>query len=157
MQSNFPVPRPVKAKESDIRKFYVKKCQSKTFVAFHKDYFQLQINMVKNGENSLYILTATVFSAKVQATSGKETQNMFERFTNRFNTCGSRANANESASASSSCASYNKDNSTLLLSLDTVFAVSIFAVLNLIIIRLLSVIIILCDSISIRPAWQTAQ
>lgn len=153
MQSNFPVPRPVKAKESDIRKFYVKKCQSKTFVAFHKDYFQLQINMVKNGENSLYILTAPVFSAKVQATSGKETQNMFERFTNRFNTCGSRANANESAS----CASYNKDNSALLLSLDTVFAVSIFAVLNLIIIRLLSVIIILCDSISIRPAWQTAQ
>lgn len=113
--------------------------------------------MVKNGENSLYILTAPVFSAKVQATSGKETQNMFERFTNRFNTCGSRANANESASASASCASYNKDNSALLLSLDTVFAVSIFAVLNLIIIRLLSVIIILCDSISIRPAWQTAQ
>lgn len=77
---------------------------------------------------------------------------MFERFNNCFNTYGSRASVCESAS----CASYNKDNSALLLSLDTVFAVSIFAVLNLIIIRLLSVIIILCDSISIRPAWQTA-
>ncbi len=81
---------------------------------------------------------------------------MFERYFNRFNTRGSMACSTESASASSSCASYNKDNSALLLSLDTVFAVSIFAVLNLIIIRLLSVIIILCDSISIRPAWQTA-
>ena len=109
--------------------------------------------MVKNGEILLGILTALIFGAKVQATSGKETQDMFERFFNSFNTRGSRANANESVSASSSCTQYAKANTALLLSLDTVFAVSIFAVLNLIIIRLLSVIIILCDSISIRPAW----
>lgn len=82
---------------------------------------------------------------------------MFERFFNSFNTRGSRASVCESASASASCASYNKDNSALLLSLDTVFAVSIFAALNLIIIRLISVIIILCGSVFARPVWPTAQ
>ncbi len=81
---------------------------------------------------------------------------MFERFNNRFNTCGSMANANESASASSSCAQCEKANTSLLLTVDTALAVSIFAALNLIIIRLLSVVIILCGSICARPAWQTA-
>ena len=81
---------------------------------------------------------------------------MFERFNNCFNTYGSRANANESASASSSCAQCEKANTSLLLTVDTALAVSIFFVLYLIIIRLLSVVIKLCGSICARPAWQTA-
>lgn len=113
--------------------------------------------MVKNGEILLGILTALIFGAKVQATSGKETQDMFERFFNSFNTRGSRANANESASASSSCTQYAKANTALLLTMDTALAVSIFAALNLIIIRLISVIIILCGSVFARPVWSTAQ
>lgn len=87
---------------------------------------------------------------------------MFERFANRFNTCGSCAAANESASASSFCTRANmacaeNNHSGLLLTMDTVSAVSIFAVLRLIIIRLLSVII-LGNSVSFsRPVWAAAQ
>lgn len=83
---------------------------------------------------------------------------MFERFANRFNTCGSCAAANESVSASSSCGRANSQrvNTALLLTVDNAFALSIFAALRLIIIRLLGVIIILGSKFS-RPVWASAQ
>lgn len=83
---------------------------------------------------------------------------MFERFANRFNTCGSCAAANESVSASSSCARANSQrvNTALLLIVDNAFALSIFAILALIIIRLLGAIIILSGNYS-RPVWALAQ
>ena len=82
---------------------------------------------------------------------------MFERFANRFNTCGSYAAANESVSASSSCdCAAQRVNTALLLIVDNAFALSIFAVLRFIIIRLLGVIIILRGD-STRPVWALAQ
>ena len=83
---------------------------------------------------------------------------MFERFANQFHTCGSCAAANESVSASSSCARPNSQrvNTALLLIVDNAFALSIFAVLRFIIIRLLGVIIILSGNLS-RPVWALAQ
>ena len=82
---------------------------------------------------------------------------MFERFANCFNTCGSYAAANESVSASSSCdCAAQRVNTALLLIVDNAFALSIFAVLRLIIIRLLGVIIILSGNLS-RPVWTLAQ
>lgn len=83
---------------------------------------------------------------------------MFERFANRFNTCGSCVAANESVSASSSCARANSQrvNTALLLTVDNAFALSIFAILRLIVIRLLGVIIILRSNFS-RPVWALAQ
>lgn len=82
---------------------------------------------------------------------------MFERFANRFNTCGSYAAANESVSASSSCdCAAQRVNTALLLTVDNAFALSIFAILRLIICRLLGVIIILCGDSS-RPVWALAQ
>ena len=72
---------------------------------------------------------------------------MFERYFNSFNTRfddrGSRTAANESACAFSAANSDSRrENSIILLSLDTVLAVSIFAALRLIIIRLISVLVI---------------
>ena len=83
---------------------------------------------------------------------------MFERFANQFHTCGSCAAANGSVSASSSCARANSQrvNTALLLTMDNAFALSIFAVLRLIVIRLLGVIIILRSDFS-RPVWALAQ
>lgn len=82
---------------------------------------------------------------------------MFERFANCFNTCGSYAAANESVSASSSCdCAAQRVNTALLLIVDNAFALSIFAVLRFIIIRLLGVIIILSGNLS-RPVWALAQ
>ena len=83
---------------------------------------------------------------------------MFERFANQFHTCGSCAAANESVSASSSCARANSQrvNTALLLTMDNAFALSIFAILRLIICRLLGVIIILRGD-STRPVWALAQ
>ena len=82
---------------------------------------------------------------------------MFERFANCFNTCGSYAAANESVSASSSCdCAAQRVNTALLLIVDNAFALSIFSVLRLIIIRLLGVIIILSGNLS-RPVWPLAQ
>lgn len=70
---------------------------------------------------------------------------MFERHFNSFNTRfddrGSRTAANESACAFSAANSDSRrENSIILLSLDTVLAVSIFAALRLIVIRLVSLI-----------------
>ena len=83
---------------------------------------------------------------------------MFARFVKHFNTTGSSAAANESVSASSSCARANSQrvNTALLLIVDNAFALSIFAILRLIIIRLLGVIIILRGNFS-RPFWALAQ
>ena len=82
---------------------------------------------------------------------------MFERFANCFNTCGSYAAANESVSASSSCGrAAQRFNTALLLIVDNAFALSIFAILRLIICRLLGVIIILSGNLS-RPVWPLAQ
>ena len=82
---------------------------------------------------------------------------MFERFANCFNTCGSYAAANESVSASSSCdCAAQRVNTALLLIVDNAFALSNFAVLRFIIIRLLGVIIILSGNLS-RPVWALAQ
>ena len=82
---------------------------------------------------------------------------MFERFANRFNTCGSCAAANESVSASSFCArAAQRANTALLLTVDNAFALSIFAILALIAIRLLGAVIIL-DSDYARPVWALAQ
>ena len=83
---------------------------------------------------------------------------MFERFANHFNTFGSCAAANESVSASSSCARANSQrvNTALLLTVDNAFALSIFAILALIAIRLLGAVIIL-DSDYARPVWALAQ
>ena len=82
---------------------------------------------------------------------------MFERFANRFNTCGSYAAANESVSASSFCdCAAQRVNTALLLIVDNAFALSIFAILRLIICRLLGVIIILRGD-STRPVWALAQ
>ena len=82
---------------------------------------------------------------------------MFERFANRFNTCGSYAAANESVSASSSCArAAQRANTALLLTVDNASALSIFAILALIAIRLLGAVIIL-DSDYARPVWALAQ
>ena len=82
---------------------------------------------------------------------------MFERFANRFNTCGSCAAANESVSAFSFCARAAKRvNTALLLTVDNAFALSIFAILRLLVIRLLGVIIIL-RSVFSRPVWALAQ
>lgn len=87
---------------------------------------------------------------------------MFERFANRFNTCGSYAAANGSAFASSFCAGANmacaeNNHNNLLLTMDTVSAVSIFAVLRLIIVRLLGVIILNINVSFSRPVWAAAQ
>ena len=74
---------------------------------------------------------------------------MFERFENSFNTTGSCARADESAAARSSRQqSADCTNTALLLTMDTVIAVSIFAVLSAIIgiigIVIISAAIILC-------------
>ena len=66
---------------------------------------------------------------------------MFERYFNSFNTRfddrGSRTAANESACAFSAANSDSRrENSIIMLSLDTALAVSIFAALRLIIIRI---------------------
>lgn len=84
---------------------------------------------------------------------------MFDRFANRFNTCGSCAAANGSVSVSSSCARANSQrvNTALLLTMDNAFALSIFAALRLIMIRLLGVIIIGIGSGFSRPVWASAQ
>lgn len=84
---------------------------------------------------------------------------MFDRFANRFNTCGSCAAANGSASASSFCTASQNTNTALLLTVDNAFALSIFAVLRLIIVRLLGVIIIsiINSSNFSRPVWASAQ
>ena len=77
---------------------------------------------------------------------------MFERYFNSFNTRfddrGSRTAANESACAFSAANSADsRENSIILLSLDTVLAVSIFAALRLIVIRLVSLISVIVVSI----------
>ena len=74
---------------------------------------------------------------------------MFERFENSFNTTGSCARADESVAARSSRQqSADCTNTALLLTMDTVIAVSIFAVLFAIIgiigIVIISAAIILC-------------
>ena len=76
---------------------------------------------------------------------------MFDRFFNRFDTRSSRgfhAVANEAARESfrSAASAARAENMNSLLSLDTVLAVSIFAVLRLIIIRLIGVILVLIGS-----------
>ena len=82
---------------------------------------------------------------------------MFARFVKHFNTTGSSAAANESVSASSSCArAAQRANTALLLTVDNAFALSIFAILALIAIRLLGAVIIL-DSDYARPVWALAQ
>lgn len=82
---------------------------------------------------------------------------MFKRFANRSNTCGSCAAANVPVSASSSCTrAAQRDNTALLLTVDNAFALSIFAVLRLAVIRLLGVIRILGGSFS-RPVWASVQ
>lgn len=81
---------------------------------------------------------------------------MVERFVNQFNSCGSCATANESVSASSFCArASQRVNTALLLTMDNALALSIFAIISAIIIRLLGVIIILSGTFS-RPVWATA-
>ncbi|MGI6027612.1 MAG: hypothetical protein ACOX7G_11670 [Candidatus Scatomorpha sp.] len=77
---------------------------------------------------------------------------MFERYFNSFNTRfddrGSRTAANESACAFSAANSDSRrENSIILLSLDTVLAVSIFAALRLIAIRLISLVSVIVVSI----------
>lgn len=77
---------------------------------------------------------------------------MFERHFNSFNTRfddrGSRTAANESACAFSRPNSENsRENSIILLSLDTVLAVSIFAALRLIVIRLISLVSVIVVSL----------
>lgn len=74
---------------------------------------------------------------------------MTERFENRFNMSNSNAACTEFRSASSSCTKTAKsENTALLLTMDTVIAVSIFAVLFAIIgiigIVIISAAIILC-------------
>ena len=82
---------------------------------------------------------------------------MFARFVKHFNTTGSSAAANWSASASSFCARTAQcANTALLLTVDNAFALSIFAILALITIRLLGAVIIL-DSDYARPVWALAQ
>ena len=82
---------------------------------------------------------------------------MFARFVKHFNTTGSSAAANGSASASSFCArAAQRANTALLLTVDNASALSIFAILALIAIRLLRVVIIL-DSDYARPVWALAQ
>ena len=82
---------------------------------------------------------------------------MFARFVKHFNTTGSSAAANESVSASSFCArAAQRANTALLLTVDNAFALSIFAILALIAIRLLGAVIIL-DSDYARPVWALAQ
>ena len=82
---------------------------------------------------------------------------MFARFVKHFNTTGSSAAANGSASASSFCAcAAQRANTALLLTVDNAFALSIFAILALITIRLLGAVIIL-DSDYARPVWALAQ
>ena len=77
---------------------------------------------------------------------------MFERYFNSFNTRfddrGSRTAANESACAFSRPNFENsRENSIILLSLDTVLAVSIFAALRLIVIRLISLVSVIVVSV----------
>ena len=80
---------------------------------------------------------------------------MSNRFENRTDDCRSCAAANESFCARSSRPA---DNSALMLTLDTAFAVSIFAVLRLIIIRIISVIVILSGSLyPARPDMELVQ
>ena len=82
---------------------------------------------------------------------------MFARFVKHFNTTGSSAAANGSASASSFCArATQRANTALLLTVDNASALSIFAILALIAIRLLGAVIIL-DSDYARPVWALAQ
>ena len=82
---------------------------------------------------------------------------MFARFVKHFNTTGSSAAANESVSVSSSCArAAQRANTALLLTVDNASALSIFAILALIAIRLLGAVIIL-DSDYARPVWALAQ
>ena len=82
---------------------------------------------------------------------------MFARFVKHFNTTGSSAAANGSASASSFCArAAQRANTALLLTVDNASALSIFAILALITIRLLGAVIIL-DSDYARPVWALAQ
>ena len=82
---------------------------------------------------------------------------MFARFVKHFNTTGSSAAANGSASASSFCArAAQRANTALLLTVDNAFALSIFAILALIAIRLLGAVIII-DSDYARPVWALAQ
>ena len=78
---------------------------------------------------------------------------MFDRFFNRFDTRSSRgfhAVANEAARESfrSAASAARAENMSSLLSMDTVLAVSIFAVLRLIIIRLIGVILVLTGSVA---------
>mgnify|MGYP005775697163 FL=1 len=65
----------------------------------------------------------------------------FNSFSNRFNARGSRFAVNESAMSNFSCNSARTENMASLLSMDTALAVSIFAALRLIIIRLVSLIV----------------
>ena len=82
---------------------------------------------------------------------------MFARFVKHFNTTGSSAAANGSVSASSFCArAAQRANTALLLTVDNAFALSIFAILALIAIRLLGAVIIL-DSDYARPVWALSQ
>lgn len=85
---------------------------------------------------------------------------MFNRFANRFDTCGSCAAANGSFSASSFCANSSSTNTALLLTMDNASALSIFSALLSIIIRLLAVIIGIIgifDSGFLRPVLALAQ
>ena len=85
-------------------------------------------------------LTLARCGAKLRLSHRKGTPEMFERFVNRSNTASdSCAAANESACASSARA---MNHCALLLTMDTALAVSIFAALELIIIRLCSIILI---------------
>lgn len=78
---------------------------------------------------------------------------MFERFVNRFNTTGSCAHADESAAACSSRQqSADCTNTALLLTMDTVNAVSIFvAAVRVITVSICIIIGILSGADSRRP------
>lgn len=80
---------------------------------------------------------------------------MFERNENRFNTASSWANADECACASSFSAA--NENMVLLLTLGTALAVSIFAVLSLIICLISLLAVIISGSVFLRPYLEPAQ
>ena len=65
----------------------------------------------------------------------------FNSYFNRFNARGSRFAVNESAMSNFSGSFARTENMASLLSMDTALAVSIFAALRLIIIRLVSLIV----------------
>ena len=78
-----------------------------------------------------------ILRARLHTTSRKEPRTMFERYFDRFNTRNDRG----SRRAVNTCACTETANDICLCCLDTALAVSIFAALRLIVIRLASLII----------------